>query len=190
MHSELETERLRFRHWRESDVDPLYDFYRDPQSQAVYGSDFSRADVWRRVGLIIGHFHLRGFGLYALEDKESGKLAGYAGLWFPDGWDDVEVGYGITPQFRGRGFATEAARHARDENLRRVRRVGVKQWKEESHYHQRSLAETSVFRFKQIFGARLATRKIENQFQELFLKCATLNRMTHLGMPRSERCVG
>jgi len=118
MHSELETERLRFRHWREADVDPLYDFYRDPQSQAVYGSDFSRADIWRRVGLIIGHFQLRGFGLYALEDKASGELAGYAGLWFPDGWDDVEVGYGIAPQFRGRGFATEAARRARDHGFR------------------------------------------------------------------------
>jgi RimJ/RimL family protein N-acetyltransferase len=114
MQRELETGRLRLRQWREADVDPLCDFYRDPQSQAVYGSDVSRADVWRRIALIIGHFQLRGFGLHALEDKASGELAGYAGLWFPDGWDDVEVGYGIAPQFRGRGFATEAARRARD----------------------------------------------------------------------------
>ena len=118
MHSELESERLRFRQWREADVDPLHDFYRDPQSQAVYGGDVSRADVWRRVGLLIGHFHLREFGLYALEDKASGELAGYAGLWFPDGWDDVEVGYGIAPQFRGMGLATEAARRARDHGFR------------------------------------------------------------------------
>jgi RimJ/RimL family protein N-acetyltransferase len=118
MSVELESERLRFRQWREADVDPLYDFYRDPQSQIVYGSDFSRADVWRRIALFIGHFQLRGFGLHALEDKASGELAGYAGLWFPDGWDDVEVGYGIAPQFRGRGFATEAARHARDHGFR------------------------------------------------------------------------
>ena len=53
---ELETERLRLRRWREEDVDPLLAFYRDPQSQAVYGSDVSRADVWRRIALIIGHF--------------------------------------------------------------------------------------------------------------------------------------
>lgn len=114
MHAELETERLRLRHWRETDVDPLFAFYRDPQSQAIYGSDISRSDVWRRVALIIGHFQIRGFGLYALEDKKSHEFAGYAGLWFPHGWDDVEVGYGIAPQFRGLGLATEAARRVRD----------------------------------------------------------------------------
>jgi len=114
MAAELETERLRLRQWREIDVDPLYAFYRDPQSQAIYGSDISRSDVWRRIALIVGHFQIRGFGLYALEDKESLELAGYAGLWFPDGWDDIEVGYGIAPKFRGRGYATEAARRVRD----------------------------------------------------------------------------
>jgi RimJ/RimL family protein N-acetyltransferase len=121
MSPELETERLRLRHWRESDVEPLLAFYRDPQSQAVYGGDVSRSDVWRRIALIIGHFHIRGFGLYALEDKETVQLAGYAGLWFPDGWDDVEVGYGITSQFRGNGYATEAARRVRDHGFRELR---------------------------------------------------------------------
>jgi RimJ/RimL family protein N-acetyltransferase len=115
----LETERLRLRQWRESDVDPLFAFYCDPQSQAIYG-DISRSDVWRRIALIIGHFQIRGFGLYALEDKASSELAGYAGLWFPDGWDDVEVGYGIAPQFRGRGLATEAARRMCDHGFREL----------------------------------------------------------------------
>jgi RimJ/RimL family protein N-acetyltransferase len=115
---ELETERLRLRQWREADVDPLFAFYSDPQSQAIYGGGVSRSDVWRRMAQLIGHWHLRGFGLYALEDKESRELAGYAGLWFPDGWDDVEVGYGIAPQFRGRGLATEAARRVRDHGFR------------------------------------------------------------------------
>jgi hypothetical protein len=76
-------------------------------------------------------------------------------------------------------------RHGRDENLRAIRQKGKKKWQQESHYHQRSLAETSVFRYKAICGEKLQTRKIENQFQELFLKCALLNRMTHLGMPDS-----
>jgi len=76
-------------------------------------------------------------------------------------------------------------RHTRDENLRRIRKVGRQQWKQECHYHRRSLAETTVFRFKTIFGDRLQTRKVENQFKELILKTAILNQMTHLGMPES-----
>lgn len=77
----------------------------------------------------------------------------------------------------------KAERHVRDQNLRRIRKVGRKQWKIESDYHRRSLAETAVFRFKTIFGERLQTRRIENQFKELLLKTSILNQMTHLGMP-------
>lgn len=78
---------------------------------------------------------------------------------------------------------TSAARHVRDENLRRIRKVGRKEWQRESSYHRRSLAETQVFRYKLIFGDRLQTRLVENQFKEMMLKSALLNRMTHLGMP-------
>lgn len=85
---------------------------------------------------------------------------------------------------------TKADRHARDENLRRIRKVGRKEWKRESNYHRRSLAETQVFRFKTIFGDRLQTRQIDNQFKELMLKSAILNQMTHLGMPNSVKVNG
>jgi hypothetical protein len=85
---------------------------------------------------------------------------------------------------------TKAERHVRDENLRRIRKVGRKRWKRESDYHRRSLAETQVFRFKTIFGDRLQTRRIDNQFKELLLKSAILNRMTRLGMPDSVKVTG
>ena len=85
---------------------------------------------------------------------------------------------------------SKAERHVRDENLRRIRQVGRKEWKRESNYHRRSLAETQVFRFKTIFGDRLQTRQIDNQFKELMLKASILNRMTHLGMPDSVKIVG
>jgi outer membrane receptor for Fe3+-dicitrate len=57
--------------------------------------------------------------------------------------------------------------------------------KREANYHRRSLAETGVFRFKTIFTDKLQSRKQENQFQEMIIKCAALNQMTHLGMPDS-----
>src|SRR4028118_1636403 len=55
-------------------------------------------------------------------------------------------------------------------------------WKEESGYHRRSLVETAVFRLKTIFGDKLSSRGCEAQAHEIFLRCAALNRMTHLGM--------
>lgn len=73
----------------------------------------------------------------------------------------------------------------RDENLRSIRKHGRPKWKREMNYHQRSLAETGMFRFKTIFTDKLQSRKQENQFQEMIIKSAALNRMTHLGMPDS-----
>jgi len=78
-------------------------------------------------------------------------------------------------------------RHIRDENLRRIRKAGRKGWKIESGYHRRSLAETGVFRYKQTFGAEVSSRKEENQFNEMKLKCQILNLMTFCGMPQSEK---
>lgn len=80
---------------------------------------------------------------------------------------------------------TKAERHSRDENLRRVRKVGRKAWKRESGYHRRSLAETTMFRFKTIFGGKLSARSFDNQAVELFIKCAALNRMIQVAKPES-----
>lgn len=73
----------------------------------------------------------------------------------------------------------------RDQNLRRIRRVGRKRWKQEAGYHRRSLAETAVFRFKIIFGNTLSARTLPRQITEARIKGAALNRMTQLGMPDS-----
>ena len=74
-----------------------------------------------------------------------------------------------------------------DENLRAIRRVGRKAWKQEVGYHQRSLAETGVFRMKTIFGGHLANRRAECQVTEGAIRGRALNIMTHLGMPQSVR---
>lgn len=76
-------------------------------------------------------------------------------------------------------------RHKRDENLRYIRKHGRKTWKEDSGYHIRSLAETSMFRLKTIFGDKLSARLLETQTTQASIRCLALNRMTHLGMPES-----
>jgi hypothetical protein len=73
----------------------------------------------------------------------------------------------------------------RDENLRRIRQVGRKQWKKEIGYHRRSLAETQMFRVKTIFGDRVSARQFAGQATQVLVRCAALNQMTHLGMPDS-----
>lgn len=73
----------------------------------------------------------------------------------------------------------------RDRNLQRIGQVGRKQWKVESHYHRRSLAETAMFRFKTILGPNLAARTIERQKTEAAIGCLILNTFTQLGMPQS-----
>jgi len=94
----------------------------------------------------------------------------------------------IPPQKRAKIWQhgnTKAERHIRDENLREIRRKGRREWKRTAGYHRRSLAETQVFRVKMIFGERVRARKFEGQAAQLLVRCATLNRMTHLGMPDS-----
>lgn len=80
---------------------------------------------------------------------------------------------------------TKGERHIRDENLRAIHRTGRAQWKRESDYHRRSLAETAVFRVKMIFGERVGARSFDGQAAQLLVRCQALNRMTHLGMPDS-----
>jgi IS5 family transposase len=76
-------------------------------------------------------------------------------------------------------------RLSRDENLRRIRQVGRQKWKKEVAYHRRSLAETQMFRLKTIFGERVSARQFAGQATQVLVRCAALNRMTHLGMPDS-----
>jgi hypothetical protein len=80
---------------------------------------------------------------------------------------------------------SKTERLKRDENLRAIRKHGRQEWKEKSGYHVRSLAETTMFRLKTIFGNELSTRLIETQTTQALIRCMALNKMTHLGMPQS-----
>jgi IS5 family transposase len=75
--------------------------------------------------------------------------------------------------------------HERDIAVLEISRIGLKRWKRKIGYHRRSLAETTFFRIKRMFGDRLRSRIFDNQTTEAFLICSALNRMTALGMPKS-----
>jgi hypothetical protein len=73
----------------------------------------------------------------------------------------------------------------RDENLRALRAQGRAAWKKTSGYHQRSLAETAVFRFKRLFGSHLSAVQRPQQATQVAARCRAMNLMTQLGMPVS-----
>lgn len=73
----------------------------------------------------------------------------------------------------------------RDENLRRIREIGRKQWKIESDYHRRSISENAMFRLKTVFGDKVGARKFNGQRTQLLLRLRAMNLMSSLGMPES-----
>jgi IS5 family transposase len=74
---------------------------------------------------------------------------------------------------------------ARDRTVRRVRKVGRRQWKKESGYHEQARVENTFFRYKTIVGDRLRARHPKSQEAEALIACNILNRMTELGRPES-----
>jgi hypothetical protein len=77
-------------------------------------------------------------------------------------------------------------KRARDKIVWEIQQYGREEWKKRSNYHRRSLVENTFYRYKQILGDKLYSRKMENQQVEALIKCHVLNKMTSLGMPVSE----
>ena len=110
---ERETERLVLRQRRERDFEPYAAYYADEELARYVGGKSSRADAWRRMAALIGHWALRGFGYWAVEEKATKNFVGCVGLWRPEGWPELELGYWLTPDMQGKGYATEAALESR-----------------------------------------------------------------------------
>jgi RimJ/RimL family protein N-acetyltransferase len=114
----VETERLVLRPWRASDIVPNAVMLSDPGTARFISPDGRPPPTeiagWRNAAVISGHWALYGFGMFAVEEKSSGQYVGRVGPWSPPGWPGFEVGWGIAREFRGRGYAVEAARASID----------------------------------------------------------------------------
>lgn len=109
----LETERLILRQWRESDFEPYARICADPEvMRYLGGKPFTRLEAWRHMAFIVGHWELRGYGHWAVEEKASGKMIGRLGFLNPEGWPGFEIGWTLARDSWGKGYATEGARHA------------------------------------------------------------------------------
>jgi len=76
-------------------------------------------------GEVLGHWGLRGFGLWAVEERSTGELVGRVGCWRPEGWPGLEIGWTLRRASWGRGYATEAARSALDVALEELKQSHV-----------------------------------------------------------------
>jgi RimJ/RimL family protein N-acetyltransferase len=86
----------------------------DPEVMRYVGDRglLSRDEAWRQLAMLAGHWQLRGFGMWAVEERETGAFVGRVGLHYPEGWPDREVAWALARAYWGRGYAAEAARAA------------------------------------------------------------------------------
>ena len=144
--TELRTERLVLRRWREADLAPFAALNADPVVMEFLPAPLTRAESDAMVARIEATFDERGFGLWAVEVAEVtegaeeagvaevaemaetgpavGTFAGFVGLW-PTSFDAhftpaVEVGWRLARPHWGRGYATEAARVALADGFARL----------------------------------------------------------------------
>lgn len=110
----IETERLRLRALSEADFEAYAEMCFDPEvMKYLGGGPLSAEDAWRQLAMLVGHWTLRGFGMWAVETQE-GEFAGRVGLHFPHGWPERELGWALARRHWGQGYAREAAVAARD----------------------------------------------------------------------------
>jgi RimJ/RimL family protein N-acetyltransferase len=110
----LQTNRLTLRMLRDSDLDAYAEMCADAEVMRYLGDGqpMNRALAWRNLALMVGHWSLRGYGLWAAEQRSSGVLVGRIGFWNPEGWPGFELGWTLRRPYWGRGYATEGARAA------------------------------------------------------------------------------
>jgi RimJ/RimL family protein N-acetyltransferase len=122
----LETQRLRLRAFRDDDLDAYAPFCADPEVMRYIGTGVTqtRAEAWRSIASFLGHWMLRGYGMWAVEKNDSRELVGRVGFINPEGWPGFELGWILGRPHWGHGYAIEAASAALDyarETLKRDR---------------------------------------------------------------------
>lgn len=111
---ELETERLILRLPRAEDLDAWARFAADEETMRFIGGVQGRSGAWRMLCTMAGAWTIRGYAMFSVIEKATGRWIGRVGPWRPEEWPGTEVGWGIAREAWGRGYAPEAAAAATD----------------------------------------------------------------------------
>ena len=104
----ITTDRLVLRAPSAGDLDAIAAFGASDRSRFV-GGPFGRFDAWAKLLSGIGHWVLRGYGYWSVDERRSGRMAGRVGVSLHEGWPEPELGWHIYDGFEGQGLAREAA---------------------------------------------------------------------------------
>jgi RimJ/RimL family protein N-acetyltransferase len=105
----IETERLILRCPQESNLDGFAEMMADEEAMRFLDGVKSRAEAWRGMAAIAGSWVIKGYGMFSVVEKASGRWIGRIGPWSPEGWPGTEVAWGLHPSAWGQGYAGEAA---------------------------------------------------------------------------------
>ena len=105
----LETPRLILRPPVEEDLDGLAEMMADEETARFVGGQQARSGAWRQLAAFAGSWALRGYGMFSVIEKASGRWVGRLGPWRPEDWPGAEVGWGLIRGAWGKGYATEGS---------------------------------------------------------------------------------
>jgi len=112
----LVTPRLVLRQPTEADLQVFHEIHNEPEvTRIIVGGirpDGGLELAWRNLAMLIGHWQLRGFGAWVVEERATGAVIGRVGYWQSVTWPGIELGWMIRKSRTGQGFATEAAHRA------------------------------------------------------------------------------
>jgi len=113
--TELFTDRLHLRPFRPDDFEAHAAICADPEvMRFIRAGAITRADAWWQLARYMGHWQLRGYGLWAVVERATGRLVGHLGFLDPEGGHGFEMGWALARDAWGKGYALEGTRAALD----------------------------------------------------------------------------